>query len=331
MLETSLTPPAAPLDGGLWLGFTAFVLTLLLFDLFLTKRQTRALTFRQALRRTSVWIGLGLMVNLGVYRHFGAQSGLEFSTAYLLEESLSVDNLFVFLMIFRYFQVPEQHQHKVLFLGVLGAMVMRGVVIAAGISLVGRWEIVLSVFAVILIYSGIQLWRDDEDSVNPEKNWMVRMSRRIFPVTEQYHGSRLFVRLEGKLYATPLLIVVVAVETSDLIFAMDSIPAVFGVSRDNFIVFASNIMAILGLRAIYFTLAGLMRMFHYLKFGLSAILILIGARMLLRHTLVIPLPHTLAIIGLLLLVSTAASWFAPRPDEPPLAEVELDKPPGGAE
>jgi len=306
-----------------WTGFNLFVLLLLTIDLITSRPNDRPLTMRQAVVRSIFWIFVGLGVNVWVYFQMGASMAMDFLSAYLLEKSLSVDNLFVFLIIFGYFKVPQPSQQRVLLFGVLGALLMRGTLIFAGISLVNRYEWILYIFGVILIVSGIKMGlTDDGEPPDPEKNPIVRWVRKYFPLHPQYVGRQMFVRIDGRTLITPLFIVLVAVETTDLVFALDSIPAVFAVSQDSFIVYSSNVMAILGLRALYFALAGMMGMFHYLQIGLSVILVFIGAEMLLHKWVQIATPVELGVIAGLLGLAVAASIVFPKKEDPDSDETE---------
>lgn len=299
-----------------WTGFNLFVFVLLALDLITSRPQDGPLTMRQAVTRSVFWILVGLGVNVWVYTQMGAPQAMDFLSAYLLEKSLSVDNLFVFLIIFRYFKVPQPSQQRVLLFGVLGALIMRGTLIFVGIGLVNRYEWILYLFGIILIVSGIKMGTSQEESdVDPEQNWVVKWVRRHFPLHPHYVGRQFFVRLEGRTFITPLFIVLVAIETTDLVFALDSIPAVFAVTQDSFIVYSSNVMAILGLRALYFALAGMMGMFHYLQIGLSVILVFIGAEMLAARFVHISTLVELGVIAGLLGLSVVASIVFPKKDE----------------
>jgi tellurite resistance protein TerC len=298
---------------SLWIGFNAVVILLLTLDILWSSRHTQAMSLRDAVKRTAFWVGLGIALNALLYQGVGAQAGQEFTACYLLEESLSVDNLFVFLLIFSYFKVPAAVQHRVLFLGVVGAIVMRGTLIFVGIELVSSFHFILYIFAVILIVSGLKMGSEGDDDVEPERNPLVRVMRKFMPVTSNYHGTSFFVWVQGVRHATPLFVVIVAIETTDLVFAMDSIPAVFGVTQDHFIAFSSNIMAILGLRALYFALAGLMGMFRFLRYGLSLILVALGVRMLAESWFSVSTPVMLAFIAAVLIVSIIASRLFPAP------------------
>jgi len=310
------------MDPAHWTGFHIFVGVLLFVDL-VTWRPV-ALSFRAALLRTIVWIALGFGVNAWVYQNLGHSLGMDFLSAFLLEKSLSVDNLFVFLLLFRYFKVPPACQQRVLLFGVLGALLMRAALIWAGISLVARYHWILYIFAAILIYAGIKMGfsDDSEHEVDINQNCIVAWFRKRFSFHDQFVGEKFIVRIDGRTLFTPLAIVLVAVETTDLLFALDSIPAVFGVTQNTFIVYSSNVMAILGLRALFFVLAGLMGMFHYLQQGLSIILVFIGAEMLVHQYYPISTPVELGFIVSVLFLSVLLSWLKPKAQEPQ-QEVEV--------
>jgi tellurite resistance protein TerC len=289
-----------------WILFNLFVLAMLGLDLAVLNRPAHVVKFREALKWSAMWIALAAAFAVVVYFWRGHTASLEFVTGYVLELSLSVDNLFVFLLIFRYFRVPTNYQHKVLFWGILGALVMRGVFILAGVGLIRRFNWILYLFGALLVYSGAKLSSQKETEIHPEKNPVLRLFRRWMPVTKDYEGEKFFVRRPG-LYATPLLVVVLVVETTDVLFAVDSIPAVLAITLNAFIVFTSNVFAILGLRSMYFALAGMMEMFEYLHYGLSLVLIFVGTKMLLSHYYQIPTAWALTVVAGILLVSIAAS------------------------
>jgi tellurite resistance protein TerC len=301
----------------LWIGFLAFVLGMLALDLGVFHRREHAVRPREALLWSLVWIGLSLAFDAGVYHWFGAQRGLEFLTGYLIEKALSVDNLFVFLVLFSYFAVPAALQHRVLFWGILGALAMRAAFIFAGTALIQRFHWVIYVFGAFLVFTGIKLLAQKEGDQHPERNPVLRAFRRVVPAVADYRGPRFWVREGGRWLATPLLMVVVAVEATDIVFAVDSIPAVFAITTDPFIVFTSNIFAILGLRALYFLLAGMLGAFRFLKVGLGLVLAFVGVKMLLSGRLEIPIPVSLGIIAALLLLSVIASLVFPGRDAPP--------------
>lgn len=299
----------------LWGGFTAFILAMLALDLGVFHRYAHEVKFKEALGWTFAWIALALIFNAGVYHWFGAQKGMEFLTGYIIEKALSVDNVFIFLVIFSVFAVPAKYQHRVLFWGVLGALVMRAIFIFAGAALLQRFHWVIYIFGALLVVTGIKLLVQRNEEVDPEKNPIFRFFKRIIPATRDYHDAKFFVRENGKLLATPLFMVLVAVEASDLVFAVDSIPAIFAVTSDPFIVYTSNVFAILGLRALYFCLAGVMEKFHLLKVGLAFVLVFVGSKMLLIDVYKIPIGLSLVVVTLLLAGSIAASFIWPKKDE----------------
>ena len=290
-----------------WVGFNLFVVAMLVLDLKVFHRKSHEISIREALVWSGVWIGLALIFNVGVYHWLGPQAGLEFLTGYLIEKSLSIDNIFVFLLIFSYFKVPARYQHRVLFWGILGALVMRAIFIFAGISLIQRFHWVIYVFGLFLILTSIKMAFEKDQEIHPEKNPVLRLVRRTIPVTSEYVGRRFCVKQGGRYLVTPLFIVLLVVETTDLIFAVDSIPAILAITIDPFIVYTSNVFAILGLRALYFALAGVMQMFHYLRYGLAAILAFVGVKMLLADLYKIPILVALSIISVILLSSVLVS------------------------
>jgi tellurite resistance protein TerC len=294
-----------------WILFNLFVLIMLGLDLGVFHRRPHAVKFREAVVWSLVWIGLGAGFAVVIYFWHGRTPSLEFVTGYVIELSLSVDNLFVFLLIFRFFQVPPTHQHKVLFWGILGALIMRALFIVAGVGLIQRFHWIVYVFGAFLVYSGIKLFRQENAEIHPEKNPVLRLFRKWVPVTNDYEGNKFFVRRPG-LYATPLLVVLVVVETTDLLFAVDSIPAILAITRDAFIVYTSNVFAIMGLRSMYFALAGMMEMFRYLHYGLSVVLMFVGAKMLLSHYYEIPTVVALGAVAGVLLISVLASMMNPK-------------------
>jgi len=294
-----------------WILFNLFVLIMLGLDLGVFHRRPHAVKFREAVVWSLVWIGLGAGFAVVIYFWHGRTPSLEFVTGYVIELSLSVDNLFVFLLIFRFFQVPPTHQHKVLFWGILGALIMRALFIVAGVGLIQRFHWIVYVFGAFLVYSGIKLFRQENAEIHPEKNPVLRLFRKWVPVTKDYEGNKFFVRRPG-LYATPLLVVLVVVETTDLLFAVDSIPAILAITRDAFIVYTSNVFAIMGLRSMYFALAGMMEMFRYLHYGLSVVLMFVGAKMLLSHYYEIPTVVALGAVAGVLLISVLASMMNPK-------------------
>lgn len=294
-----------------WVVFNAFVLLLLVLDLGVFQRRPHAIRFREAMLTSLMWIALAGAFAAGVYWYRGRASALEFVTGYLVEESLSVDNLFVFLLIFRYFRVPGAYQHKVLFWGILGALIMRGIFIVVGVSLIRNFHWIIYLFGAFLVYTGLKLMRQQEAEVEPEKNPALRLIRRWVPVTPDFVDGKFWVRQPG-MFATPLLLVLIVVETTDVLFAADSIPAVLAISRDPFIVYTSNVFAILGLRSLYFALAGMMEAFHHLHYGLSLILMFIGAKMLVSNYYPIPTGIALGVVAGVLALSIVSSLVFPK-------------------
>lgn len=300
----------------LWFGFNVFVLAMLALDLGVFHRKAHVVSVREALTWSGVWVALALIFNLGVWHWMGAQKGVEFFTGYLIEKSLSMDNVFVFALLFSYFAVPPIYQHKVLFWGILGALVMRALMIWAGAALIANFAWVIYIFGAFLILTGVKMIVKRETEIHPERNPVVRWFKRLMPVTPDYRGDKFFVRENGVRMATPLFVVLLLVEFTDLIFAVDSIPAVFAVTKDPFIVYTSNVFAILGLRSLYFALAGVMHKFHYLKTGLGVVLSFVGVKMLLAHTAwKIDTLVSLGVIVLVLGISVAASLLWPKPAE----------------
>lgn len=299
----------------LWIVFHVVVGAMLAVDLGVFQRTPHKLSMREATIWSVVWIAAALLFNAGVWALEGPQVGLEWLTAYLVEKALSVDNLFVFLVIFSYFAVPDHLQPRVLLWGVLGAVVMRASLILVGVTLVKLFHWVLYLFGALLVYTGWKLFRHREETVDPSQNPVLRAVRRRFPVTETYVGGRFFVRREGRLWVTPLLLVLVVVESTDLMFAIDSIPAVLAITHHMFTAYTSNIFAILGLRALFFVLAGIMDMFRYLKYGLSLVLVFIGLKMLAADFYKVPIGVSLAVVAAILAVSVLASVLIPAPKE----------------
>jgi tellurite resistance protein TerC len=293
----------------LWVIFNVFVLGILALDLLVLHRKAHAVSLREALAWSCVWVSLALLFALGIYFFRGGEKALEFLTGYVIEWSLSVDNLFVFLVIFSYFAVPSIHQHRVLFWGILGALVLRAIFIATGTALLTNFHWMIYVFGGFLIFTGIKLLFAGDEKIEPEKNPAVRLVRRFMNVTPDYHGQQFFIRTDGKLWATPLLLVLIVVETTDVIFAVDSIPAIFAITLDPFIVYTSNVFAILGLRALFFLLAGVMDMFRYLKVGLSFVLCFVGIKMMIVDFYKIPIGISLGVVAGILGISILASIF----------------------
>jgi TerC family integral membrane protein len=294
-----------------WVFFNLFIFAMLALDLGVFNRRAHALGFREALTWSGVWIGLALTFALVVYFWHGHTSALEFVTGYVVELSLSTDNLFLFLVIFRYFKVPDEYQHRVLVWGILGSLIMRGIFILTGVGLFHRFHWITYAFGALLVYSGIKLLRQKAPEIHPEKNPVLRMFRRVMPVTDDYVDGKFFVR-RPMLCATPLLVVLLFIETTDVILAVDSIPAVLAITLDAFIVYTSNVFAILGLRSMYFALAGLMELFHYLHYGISVVLILVGTKMLVSHYYKVPTEWALGMIVLVLASAIVASILHPQ-------------------
>ena len=294
-----------------WIVFHVVVFVLLGLDLGIVNRKPRSMGMREAVLWNLFWTALGLAFGLVMGWLYGRQATVEYTTGYVIERALSIDNIFVFVIVFRYFRVPGEHQYRILYWGILGALVMRGVLIFAGAAAVAQFHWVLYVFGAFLVYTGLMLVFKGEKPPDPEHNWGVRLARRLFPITPKLHGAHFFVRVAGRWHGTPLLIVLAVVETTDLVFALDSIPAIFGVTRDPFIIYTSNVFAILGLRAMYFLLAALLPKFRFLNYGLSLILVFIGARMLAEKFVEISTEATLLIVVGVLAASIVASLAVP--------------------
>lgn len=300
---------------SLWIGFTLFVLALLALDLGVFHRQSHAVTTREACTWSLVWIGLALTFNLGLYLWFGPERGLEFLTGFLIEKALAVDNIFVFVILFSYFAVPAAFQHKVLFWGIIGALLMRAVCILIGGVLLQQFHWIMYLFGAFLVFTGLKLLVQQDVAIHPEQNPLFRLFTRFVPSVSEYQGDRFFVRQAGRWLATPLFLVLVSVEITDLVFAIDSIPAIFAVTADPFIVYTSNIFAILGLRSLYFLLAGIIHQFHYLKTGLALVLAFVGMKMLIADIYKLPISISLAVIALLLGSAIIASLLWPPEKE----------------
>lgn len=300
----------------LWTAFNVFVLGMLALDLGVFHKRSEVITVKNALMWTGIWITLAMAFNVFVYYYFGRQEAIEFFTGYLIEKSLSVDNIFVIIMIFSYFHVPNAYQHKVLFWGILGALVMRVIFIFAGIELINRFHWLIYLFGGFLIITALRMIFAAEEKLQPEKNPVVKLVRRVFPVTASFEGDNFFVKRNSKLWATPLFVVVILIETTDLIFAVDSIPAILAITDDPFIVYTSNVFAILGLRSLYFALSGIEQYFHYLKYGLAAILVFVGTKMCISDIYKIPVDISLIVIVSLLTISVILSVIIPKKVQP---------------
>jgi tellurite resistance protein TerC len=294
-------------EAILWGSFSLFVIGMLALDLGVFHRKAHTVSVKEALTWTAIWITLSMAFNLFVYKYFGKEAALEFFTAYVVEKSLSIDNIFVIIMIFSYFQVPDKYQHKVLFWGIFGALVMRVIFIFAGIELIHKFHWLIYAFGGFLIITGARMIFGQEKPMEPEKNPIVKLVRRMFPITDTFEEDHFFVRRDHKLWATPLFIVVMLIEATDLIFAVDSIPAIIAISEDPFIVYTSNVFAILGLRSLYFALAGIEKYFTYLKYGLATILVFVGIKMVIVDFYKIPVEISLIVISFLLAISMIAS------------------------
>lgn len=296
----------------LWVGFNLFVLAMLALDLFVFNREAHEIRLREAGLWSALWVTLSLVFNAGLYFYFGTEVALDFLAGYLIEKSLSVDNLFVFLLVLGHFKVQPSDQHRVLFYGVLGALIMRVLFILAGTALIARFHAMMYVFGGFLVLTGLKMLFSKEKEHNLEDNRVLRLVRRFVPMTNEYRGHKFFVREGGRLLATPLFAVLIVIEVSDVVFAIDSIPAIFGVTTDPFIVYTSNIFAILGLRALYFLLVGFLGMFVYLKYGLAVILSFIGVKMLIADFFHVPIHWSLLAIVLILAVTMTASLIGSR-------------------
>mgnify|MGYP003413639390 CR=1 FL=1 len=291
-----------------WIGFVVFLALMLAIDLGIFHRKSHTVTFKESLGWTLVWIMLAMMFAAIVYFWKGSEKAIEFITGYVIELSLSVDNLFIFILVFSYFRVPQQYQHKVLFWGILGALVMRVIFIFAGVALISKFHWIIYIFGAIIIISGIKMLFQKDKKIEPEKNPLIRFVKKMIPVTHEYHSDNFFIKLKnGAWAATPLFIVLVFIEITDLIFAIDSIPAILAITTDTFIVFTSNAFAILGLRSLYFALAGMLNLFRFLHIGLSLVLIFIGLKMVLSDIYKVPIEYALLIVLSILLTSISAS------------------------
>lgn len=300
------------IDIYVWIAFIAFIFLLLGLDLGVFHRNSHEVKIKEALTWSLVWISLALVFNYGVYHFMGKEKALEFLTGYLIEKSLSIDNLFVFIMLFTFFNIKPQYQHKILFWGIIGALILRAIFIFAGVALISKFHWIIYIFGAFLVFTGIKMLFNDDKPIEPDKNPLVRLFKKFFPVTDQMYGGKFFVKINTKTFATPLFIVLLIIEFTDLIFAVDSIPAILAVSHDTFIIFTSNVFAILGLRALYFALAGITKYFHYLKYGLSAILVFVGVKMVIAGFYKIPIVYSLFTILGILIVSVLLSFIFPK-------------------
>jgi tellurite resistance protein TerC len=294
-----------------WIGFNAFILMMLALDLGVFHRKAHEVGFKEAITWSAVWISLALIFNLGIYYYIGKVEAVEFLTGYIIEKSLSVDNIFVFVLIFSAFAVPAAYQHRVLFWGIIGALIMRAIFIFAGVALINKFHWIIYVFGIFLLYTGIKIAIQKGTKINVENNRMLNLFRKYFPVTNNYHGAKFITKIDGKKFATPLMLVLILIETTDLIFAVDSIPAILAITDNPFIVYTSNVFAILGLRSLYFALAGILKYFHYLHYGLAAILVFVGIKMLITDFYKFDPFVSLGIIAFILIVSIVLSILKP--------------------
>lgn len=299
----------------LWIVFNAFIFVMLIIDLVVFNREAHKITIKESLIWTAVWIALACMFGAGLYYYMDPQSSLDFFTGYLIEKSLSVDNIFVFLLVFSYFGIPQKYQHKILFWGIFGALVLRFVFIFAGVALIERFEWIIYVFGAFLLYTGIKLAFEMEKEVHPDRNPVIRLVRKMVPVLKTYEGPDFFTKVNGKWVATPMFVVLIVIETTDVVFALDSIPAILAITTDQFLVYSSNAFAILGLRALYFALAGVMDMFQHLHYGLAAILSFVGIKMLIADFYHVPTPWALGFVAFALTASVVASIVDKREPE----------------
>ncbi len=307
-----------------WIGFFAFIFFMLALDLGVFNRKAHSVSIKEALIWSGVWIGLAMLFNLLIYINLGSQKAFQFLTGYVIEKALSVDNLFVFILVFGFFNIKPEHQHKILFWGVLGALVMRALFIAAGVTLIHNFHWIIYVFGVFLIYTGIHMAFQEDKPMDPENNAVVKLFKRFFPVTDKMEGSKFFIRQAGKLVATPLALVLVVVEFTDLIFAVDSIPAILAITDDAFIIYTSNVFAILGLRSLYFALSGMMQYFRFLKYGLAVILVFVGIKMSISGYYLIPIIASLLVIVGVLAAAVLASLISTPKVLPVAIDVQDD-------
>jgi tellurite resistance protein TerC len=301
-----------------WIIFVLFILAMLALDLGVFNRRAHVIKVKEALWWTFFWVSLAMLFCLGIYYFKGQEKALEFLAAYLIEESLSIDNLFVFLLIFNYFGIPAQYEHKALFWGILGALILRAVFIIAGVALIAKFHWVIYIFGAFLIFTAIKIAFEKDKEIHPGKNPVLKLLRRIMPVDGSFDGGKFFLKKEGRWVATPMFAVVLLLETTDVIFAVDSIPAVLAISADPFIVYTSNVFAILGLRSLFFAISGIMRLFHYLHYGLAIVLSFVGIKMLLSNIYKIPIGVSLGIIAATVALSIIASILWPKKEQPPI-------------
>lgn len=302
-------------NSTFWIGFNLFVLLMLALDLGVFNRKAHVVSVKEALTWSGIWICLSLIFNALIYYWFGESKAIEFFTGYVIEKSLSIDNIFVFVLVFKYFQIPSIYQHKILFWGIIGALIMRVIFIFAGVALIEKFHWTIYLFGVFLIYTGYKMFTEQDKQMEPEKNPLIKLFRRVMPVTNQLQGDKFFVRENGKRYATPLFLVLIVIETTDLIFAVDSIPAILAVTQDRFIVYTSNVFAILGLRSLYFALAHVIHRFVYLSTGLAVILVFVGLKMVMVDIFKIPTFISLIVIAVIITASIVLSLIKTRNDK----------------
>ncbi|MDZ7719689.1 MAG: TerC family protein [Balneolaceae bacterium] len=307
----------------LWILFNAFILTMLIVDLKVFNRKPHEISIRESLIWTGIWIAMAVVFGIGLYFFMDPQSSLDYFTGYLIEKSLSVDNIFVFLLIFTYFGVDSIYQHKVLFWGIFGALVFRLLFIMVGVALLEQFHWIIYVFGAFLIFTGIKLGLEKDKEIHPEKNPILKLVRRFIPITKNFHGPDFIIKRGKRIIATPMFVVLVVIETTDIIFALDSIPAIMAITRDTFLIYSANAFAILGLRALYFALSGVMRLFHYLHYGLAFILVFIGVKMLIESFIHIPTLFTLGVIVVTLTISVIFSIKYPKEEELEVPEDDL--------
>ena len=296
-----------------WIFFNLFVLVMLALDLGVFHRKSHTVSVKEAFTWTFVWIALALVFNVLIYYWRGSQQAMEFFTGYLVEKALSVDNIFVFIMVFTYFQIPSQYQHKVLFWGIIGALIMRAIFIFAGVALIEKFHFTIYIFGALLIYTGYKMFFHNNTKIEPDKNPVIRFFKRFMPVTPTLQQDKFFVKIDGKRFATPLFLVLILIETTDLIFAVDSIPAILAITQDQFIVYTSNVFAILGLRSLYFALAGVVNRFWLLSYGLAVVLVFVGVKMLMIDVYKIPIELSLAFIASIITLSVILSFKIKQP------------------
>lgn len=308
-----------------WIVFNVFIISMLVVDLMVFNRKPHEISIKESLIWTGIWIALAIVFGIGLYVYANPDTALDYFTGYLIEKSLSVDNIFVFLLIFTYFGVEPKFQHKVLFWGIFGALVFRLLFIFIGVALIEQFHWLIYIFGAFLVFTGIKLGLEKDKEIRPDRNPVLKLVRRFVPITKDYHGQNFFLKKRGRIIATPMFVVLIVIETTDIVFALDSIPAIMAITRDEFIIYSANAFAILGLRALYFALSGVMRLFHFLHYGLAFILVYIGFKMLIESFYQIPTTFTLIIIVITLIISVLLSIFFPKENSShPIPEDEQD-------